>query len=422
MRIAEEFEYRVQNALPDGRLLLCVSGGADSVALLHACVRAGRECVVAHCNFHLRGRESERDCRFVRWVCRCLGVALHVADFDVDAYMEARGLSLEMACRELRYEWFGHLREELGCSRIVVAHNADDDAETMFLNLFRGTGLRGLCGMDIDNGVIARPLLGVSRKDIECYLQSIGARHIVDSSNMSSDFRRNFIRNELLPAIETRWPGVRKALARTRMNLGDALKICDAEVSVRLDGKSDFLPVEALSGCAAPAMVLHGFLQGHGVSDTQVRDMVRSLRPGARWHLRDCDAVMCADGLHLLASGADISAPVAECVVLPMTDSLKAEAESNRDHYILYMDACGEDIEWRRPEKGERMSPLGMSGTKLVSGIVREAKLGPSERSALMLLAERSGRVLWIPGVKRSSHRLLSDHTKSVIRIVIKKN
>ena len=90
MRIAEEFEYRVKNALPDGRLLLCVSGGADSVALLHACVRAGRECVVAHCNFHLRGRESERDCRFVRWVCRCLGVALHVADFDVDAYMEAR--------------------------------------------------------------------------------------------------------------------------------------------------------------------------------------------------------------------------------------------------------------------------------------------------------------------------------------------
>ena len=150
--------------------------------------------------------------------------------------------------------------------------------------------------------------------------------------------------------------------------------------------------------------------------------MVRSLRPGARWHLRDCDAVMCADGLHLLASGADISAPVAECVVLPMTDSLKAEAESNRDHYILYMDACGEDIEWRRPEKGERMSPLGMRGTKLVSDIVREAKLGPSERSALMLLAECSGRVLWIPGVKRSSHRLLSDHTKSVIRIVIKKN
>ena len=144
-----KFEADVARVICDveGRLLVAVSGGADSTALLHCLCRLKRDCVVAHCNFHLRGAESDRDQSFVEELCRQHGVSLNVIDFDVEEYCRNHKVSVEMACRELRYEWFASLLEKHGCTRIVVAHNSDDNIETMLLNLFRGTGIDGLVGI-----------------------------------------------------------------------------------------------------------------------------------------------------------------------------------------------------------------------------------------------------------------------------------
>lgn len=212
------------------KVLVCVSGGADSVALLDVLQRGGYECIVAHCNFHLRGEESDRDEAFVREVIgerlKAKGEKLWVKDFDTKSYAQEKGISIEMAARELRYRWFAEVAAETGCKAIAVAHHQNDQAETVLLNLKRGTGIRGLCGMRAKSGnpyeamrregekamrregdkamrqeegiPIIRPLLCTTRDYIEHYLRDI--RHLEwvdDSTNSDTSIKRNAIREQL---------------------------------------------------------------------------------------------------------------------------------------------------------------------------------------------------------------------------------
>ena len=198
------------------RVLVCVSGGADSVALLDVLQRGGYECVVAHCNFHLRDEESDRDERFVREVIgerlKAKGEKLCVKDFDTVGYAQKKGISIEMAARELRYRWFAEVAAETGCKAIAVAHHQNDQAETVLLNLKRGTGIRGLCGMRAKSGnpyevrderrevgiPIIRPLLCTTRDYIEHYLRDIRKIDWVDdSTNTDTSIKRNAIREQL---------------------------------------------------------------------------------------------------------------------------------------------------------------------------------------------------------------------------------
>lgn len=199
------------------RVLVCVSGGADSVALLDVLRRGGYECVVAHCNFHLRGEESDRDEAFVKELCKRLearGERLEIKHFDTEGYAKEKGVSIEMAARELRYRWFAELAAQEGCEAIAVAHHQNDQAETVLLNLKRGTGIRGLCGMRAKSAnpygrqysieakggdvPIIRPLLCTTRDYIEHYLRDI--RHldwVDDSTNSDTKIKRNAVREQL---------------------------------------------------------------------------------------------------------------------------------------------------------------------------------------------------------------------------------
>lgn len=198
------------------RVLVCVSGGADSVALLDVLQRGGYDCVIAHCNFHLRGEESDRDERFVREVIgerlKAKGEKLWIKDFDTVGYAQEKGISIEMAARELRYRWFAEVAAETGCKAIAVAHHQNDQAETVLLNLKRGTGIRGLCGMRAKSGnpyevkgerleagiPIIRPLLCTTRDYIEHYLRDIRKINWVDdSTNTDISIKRNAIREQL---------------------------------------------------------------------------------------------------------------------------------------------------------------------------------------------------------------------------------
>ncbi|MDE6512503.1 MAG: tRNA lysidine(34) synthetase TilS, partial [Muribaculaceae bacterium] len=220
-------------------VLVAVSGGADSVALLCACVRTaprlGLHVEAVNCNFNLRGQESDRDSEFAADLCSRLEVKLHRIDYDVKAYLNLHpGVSTEMACRELRYADFFRICSECGLQRVAVAHNTDDDIETMMLALLRGSGSRGLRGMDADNDRVIRPLLGVTRREIEGYLSAIGQDYMTDSSNLTSDYRRNFIRRDVLPLLESRWPGARKSLSRTLSIMKEESEIINAHYNRRL--------------------------------------------------------------------------------------------------------------------------------------------------------------------------------------------
>lgn len=417
----EEFVRRVCASLPQGRLLVCVSGGADSMALLHACVRGGRDCVAVHCDFHLRGEESERDRCFVETECARLGVRLTVEHFDVPAYQREFGVSLEMACRDLRYAAFRRIADAEGCVRIVVAHNRDDNDETMLLNLFRGTGVAGLCGMSADNGVVCRPMLDISRAEIEEFMRGTGNGFITDSSNLTSAFKRNFIRRELLPLIATRWPGIGKSLCRTRRNMQECRSVCDDTIAGWIESvDSDFMSAEVYGTVSSRAMLLTEWLRGHGASPSQIDEMSEGLRPGRSWRLRDVEVCMCREGLRLYPCGGEEAALEFEIERMDLTDEAMSLVRANRDEKVLYYSG-GETLSFREPRVGERMAPMGMKGTKLVSDLLREGGIDVALRSRCQVCVDAQDRVIWIPGVKRSRYLAVRPGVDSyVFRLTLK--
>lgn len=206
-----------------------VSGGKDSVSLLDVLIKGGFQCVVAHCNFHLRSEESMRDEVFVRTLSSHYNIPYYKIDFETLKHADSQNISIEMAARDLRYEWFEKLRQKLNAQAIAVGHHADDNVETMLLNLIRGTGLKGLTGMQLRNGYIVRPFLSSSRSEIKDYVQFYGLKSVEDSTNLSTDILRNKIRHQLIPLMEEINPAFRRNISETRKYLSDAYGLMQRE-------------------------------------------------------------------------------------------------------------------------------------------------------------------------------------------------
>ena len=231
------FHWNIQKYIEEKQLftlhdkvLVALSGGADSVALLRVLLVLGYHCEAAHCNFHLRGEESDRDERFVNELCKGLGVTLHVTHFDTVTYASRHHVSIEMAAREMRYDWFEQLRKERGMAVIAVAHHRDDSVETFLLNLIRGAGINGLKGISPHNGCIVRPLLEVSRQDILDYLRCLRQGYVTDSTNLQDEYMRNKIRLNILPMLRELNPSVSESIAETSRRLTDVSLIYNKEI------------------------------------------------------------------------------------------------------------------------------------------------------------------------------------------------
>lgn len=282
-RIIGKVEQQARGILgPVRHVVLGLSGGADSVALLLVLKRLGVCIEAVHCNFHLRGAESNRDMKYCRDLTQRLGIPLDIVHFNVPAYESEHHVSTEVACRELRYEYFRQKIEQAGAERIAVAHHADDNIETMLLNLFRGCGIAGLRGMRPDANDIIRPLITTTRAEILEYLEELGQDYIIDSTNLSSDYRRNFVRNELLPMIETRWTGVRKAMTTTIANLqsDDAVLRAVAEEELSRLADPDILPYRMLKEFPQPEWLLHRWLDRYGARTNIAHEIAAALRAG----------------------------------------------------------------------------------------------------------------------------------------------
>jgi tRNA(Ile)-lysidine synthase len=212
------------------RILLAVSGGIDSVIMMHLFREAGYDCAVAHCNFQLRGEESELDEAFVRSLAHSLEMPVFVKRFDVEREMHERGISLQMAARELRYRWFDELLREHAMDRVATAHNRNDAVETFFLNLSRGSGIRGLKGISNRRGRIIRPLLFASRPQIESFQQAFGFGFREDSSNLDTKYQRNKIRHDVIPVMEQINPGFMEIMEGNMERLGEVYEIYNRSV------------------------------------------------------------------------------------------------------------------------------------------------------------------------------------------------
>ena len=412
-------------------VLVALSGGADSVALLRLLLEAGCRCHAAHCNFHLRGEESMRDEQFVRDLCEKLGVPLEVKDFDVATYQHEHGGSVEMACRELRYAWFEQERKRTECATIAIAHHADDQVETFFLNLLRGTGIKGLSGMHRLSGNIWRPLLGISRQDILEYLSVIGQDYVTDSTNAQNDFRRNRLRNIILPTIAQQVPQGQERILDTIGNLRRDHDLLTMLVNQAIPDERH-IDIPHLLGQPNASTLLYHRLRHLGFNRSQCEQAVAAARQGhsgrhfiaGRHALHvnrqtiDVEPVDLSTDIEIpIDLTADVPSPVHISISRSSTpfSPRMCDGKSKVAFDIQLLDC--QLIVLRHWRRGDRMRPYGLKGSKLVSDLFADLKLDHRAKHDAWLL-EADGDILWVLGyratalyaVKRESQDYLLLH------------
>lgn len=440
----DTFEQQVAHYIHQHRLLelddhviVALSGGADSVALLSALVSLGYHCIAAHCNFHLRGEESERDQQHAESTARHLGVECMVTHFDTEAYAKRNGVSIEMAARDLRYQWFEQIRVERQASAIAVAHHNDDNAETFFLNLLRGTGITGLTGMAPRREHIVRPLLGVSHIQILAYLDNIGLSYVTDSSNASNDYKRNRLRNVILPLLEEHFPGAKDAILRTMGNLTEDKSLMD---DILRQAKAKYLDNETIdlmrlsADSPNPRSLLYHIVKQWGFNASQAASMIECRQsPGAQFRSADYQAIV-HDGKLEIASTDSLSNPEKEYPI-DLSEDIKAPISLRINYFTysesfklklsnntIYLDASVMDgkpsFVIRRWRKGDRIAPFGMKGTRLVSDLFSDAHLSLFDKQNVWLLT-RNNVILWVIGMRASRHYPLNANSTEAISLTV---
>ena len=420
-------------------VLVALSGGADSVALLSILVSLGYNCIAAHCNFHLRGEESNRDMRHAREVAERLGVDIYIREFDVHGRMRETGESVEMACRELRYAWFHELLDRDYSQAIAVAHHREDNVETFFINLLRSTGLAGLTGMDFRRGFVVRPMLDVSREQIEDYLRDKDIDFVTDSSNIQNDFTRNKIRNLVMPAVEAQFPGAINAILATMDHLREARELLSysvASLSGEVSPNDETVHVDRLisiHGENVGRYLLFELVKKRGLNASQVNDILRAVRESSTGLRFDIDdnrfaeldrgvltfhhtGSLPSDSVHTVSLRRDILAPVH----IQITPHNIVEFLPARDVTTMYLDSSvlegNPTFLLRHPRVGDRIKPFGMTGYKLVSDILKDAKFSSGQKRNTWLLV-RDETVLWVVGVRASAHFALTPESKHYLQL-----
>jgi len=417
------------------KYIVALSGGADSVALLRVMCDMGINVEAATCNFHLRGEESDRDERFCVSLCHRLGVPIHLAHFDTMTYSRSHKVSVEMAARELRYDYFERLRVDIGAAGICVAHHRDDCAETVLINLIRGTGIRGLRGIAPVNGKIIRPLLCVGREEIEAFLASIGQDFVTDSTNLVDDVVRNKIRLNVLPLLEEINPNVRAGIYETAVHMCEAVKVYDAavgkSVSEVLDGSS--VDIDKLLKQPSPESVLFRILGDRGFTPAMSSDIFNSLgnTTGSLWRSKTHEALIDRGFLVLKPVAGEINRQM----IVPeegtyvydqgrkFTFSFESCDESyeicrSRDCACLDASKVAFPLTIRPAANGDRFFPLGMNGSKLVSDYLTDRKKSLFEKRAQLVVEDASGTIVWLAG-ERPDHRCrVTSGTVRVLRIL----
>ena len=404
--------------------LVALSGGADSVALLLLLKNAHFNVHAAHCNFHLRGEESDRDEAFCVELCKGLGVELHRAHFDTREYAELHKVSIEMAARELRYRWFEQLRQDIGAAGICVAHHRDDSVETVLLNLVRGTGLRGLTGIQPRNGHILRPLLCVSRAEIEAFLAVKGQKYVTDSTNLEADVQRNIVRLEVLPLLRKLNPAVAENIQRTAENLGEAQTVLAALVSKYKC--CNLVEISELEKYGSSEYIAFEWLKNYGFNGSQVQQILNAECGGMVHSEQGYDVLK--DRGRLIVEPAlkpfkPMRIPEEGTYVLDGNNTFrvhKCAVYVSKEPHIATLDAAKIHfpLTVRRVEEGDWMQPFGMKGRKLLSDLMTDLKTTVFEKRRQLVVVDSQGVIVWAIGLRIADFVAVSDVTKTVIELV----
>lgn len=452
------FVARNQLLAADNKYIVALSGGADSVALLLIMKALGYDVEAAHCNFHLRGKESERDENFCVSLCESLGIILHRIHFDTLTYAQLHKVSIEMAARDLRYSYFEQLRRDINADAICVAHHKDDNVETILLHLVRGTGMNGLTGISPRNGFILRPLLCIGREDILEYLEAENQDYVTDSSNLIDDVQRNKIRLNVLPLLENVNPAVKDNILTMARWIAEASTIVEASLdeakakavsslsvgvsSQNLSAKkhnakpkvndSFSVDISKIEEYPSAEYLLWDILKDYGFNSSQVALVAENLHAttGTSWLSSSHELTLDRGRLILTPldkeEGRQMRIPEAGTYVYTELCKLKIEQKEINENYTISRSSdkvCvdAQKVKFplmiRRVARGDRFVPFGMKGSKLVSDFLTDQKVALPLKRRQLVVTDAGGNILWVVGKRLDGRFAVSPCSKSVVEI-----
>jgi tRNA(Ile)-lysidine synthase len=424
----------------DSRVLAAVSGGIDSMVMLHLLHSAGVQVAVAHCNFGLRGDESNLDEVFVKAEAEKLGVQYRAERFHTSTYALQNGLSIQMAARELRYRWFHELSVREDYDVIAIAHNRDDRIETLLINLARGTSIHGLSGIKQRNGKIVRPMLFASRKEIEAYADTHGIGFREDSSNITDKYARNYIRHHVIPGLEQYFPGMRQTLDRDiehfsaiALFYNEAIEHYKNKIVTTKDDLI-YMNIRELTQSPSPPALLYEILKPYGFSNTVAAEILEEQsHPSGRQFFSDTHRIV-YDRQALVLQKRDDQQPH-KYMIDKSTSYLDVPIHLEIDKFERsagYMPDTNPDIACldgsklqyplllRKWEHGDMFRPLGMKNMKKLSDFFIDMKLSLIEKERRWVLVS-GAQIAWIVGLRIDDRFKITNETTQVVKLTMKR-
>ena len=420
------------------KLLLTISGGLDSMVMLDLMHRLGFSFGVAHANFQLRGKDSSADEELVKSTCKKLKIALHVKRFDTLVYTSKRKISVEMAARELRYQWFNELADKHGYQKILTAHHQNDQLETILLNLTRGSSISGLRGMKASSGCIVRPMLCFSRKMLEDYAAEFKIEYRHDVSNDDTLFQRNLIRHEVVPVLRKINPSLEKSVFENSLFLQQVEKIytdfLEAEVKRISTGSGGGLKLDIslLRACKYKEMIISHLLKEQGVNREQVEALLDLMDSQAGKHLKAGNLIITRDRdylifdncesekiFHLLGQD-DFGEIVLPAVSVFIEKLVPQENMDLTDPGILWLDddKLTFPLVIRSWRSGDSFIPYGFRHKKKISDFLTDIKVPVSKRKMVLIL-ETDGKIAGVLGYRSSDLFKVTPATRMIYKVTL---
>jgi tRNA(Ile)-lysidine synthase len=445
MSFLQQFETHIASQRLFGRedlLILAVSGGSDSMVLTDLCRRSGYDFKLAHVNFQLRGAESNRDQKFIEDIAQSSGIHLFLNHFDTKAYAAEYKLSTQEAARKLRYDWLNQLADQLEKQYqkktcILTAHHADDQTETLLINFFRGTGIKGLTGIPERNGKVVRPLLPFAKKQILEYAKEEHIKFVEDSSNLSSDYTRNYFRNDILPMIEKVYPSVRQTLKDNIQRFketNDLLKITLKPILhkiIRVKDNEHHISIQTLFKYHNRSLIFE-LIHPFGFTERQIEEVLKlkNANSGSYIIAPKTNYRLIKNRHHfVIAPPAEISS----AIITIQPDQTLVEYESGKleiqlinnpnasvdfSSSIAMLDAkqITYPLILRKWKEGDYFYPLGMTKKKKIARFLIDQKLSVTAKENIWVL-ESNYRIIWIVGYRIDERCKVTSKTKNILKI-----
>lgn len=438
----QEFIAQHQLFTEDSKILLAVSGGKDSVLMLHLFKAIGVNIGVAHCNFNLRADEAQRDENFVKMLAANFDIPFYVTHFETKKYAAQNKISTQMAARALRYNWFEEIREQEGYHFTALAHHQNDTVETILINLTRGTGISGLHGILPKRGKLIRPLLFLNRNEINKIVEDERLDFVEDSSNLSTDYTRNKIRLKVIPQLQEINPQLEKTFVDNAARFAEMEQFLNlyieelAEKNFKYRNGAIYIPLKFIAKLNPQKLLFFELLKPFGFTESGIEEILNHLHATSGTQFLSASHQLTIDRENAIITELHVNGEISNEVIHPNTTSVlfaknseislsfsnQNQFEIDKDKAFIDADRLVFPLILRSWQQGDKFIPLGMTHFKKLSDFFIDEKLPLHLKNLTPILINGNGDVVWIAGMRQDNRYKLTPATKKVAIFELKRN